>query len=214
MTDDSMKMPKMDMKDMNIGNAFQQFIGIVKLDKKVIEGVAKNEKGGAAAALFLLVGVAATPLLQAVIGIRVFNTVIRPDLTATLMGIVTALIAAALGFVVTTLVATKLFKGKGTLAEYFRVAGLAYGLNILSAIVVLVPGLVALVPLIVGIWGLVVGFVVLKTVFHLDNTNAVLTIVVTVVALMVVAAALGALGLTAAINQAPSMDLSNISVSY
>lgn len=214
MTDDSMKMPKMDMKDMNVGNAFQQFIGIIKLDKKVIESVAKSDKGGPAAALFLLVGVAATPLVQMLVGIRVFNTTIRPDLSSTLMGILGALIAAGLGFVVTTMVATKLFKGKGTLAQYFNVVGLAYGLNVLGAIGVLIPGLIALVPLVVGIWGLVVGYVVLKTVFHLDNTNAVLTIIVTVVAMFVIMAVLGALGLTAAINQAPNIDLSNINISY
>lgn len=214
MTDDSMKMPKMDMKDMNVGNAFQQFLGIIRLDKKVIEQVAVNEKGGPAAALFLFVGVALTPLLQAIMGIRVFNTVIRPDMTSTLMTIVGALVAAALGFAVTTLVATKLFKGKGTFPGYFRVVGLAYGLNVLSAVGVLVPGLIALVPLIVGIWGLVVGYTVLKSVFHLDNTNAVLTIIVTVVAMFVIMAVLGALGLTAAINQAPNIDFSDISISY
>lgn len=214
MNDDSMKMPKMDMKDMNVGNAFQQFLGIVKLDKKVIAEVAANEKGGPAAALFLVIGVAATPLLQAIMGIRVFNTVIRPDITSTLMGIVGGLIAAALGFVVTTMIATKLFKGKGTLAGYFRVVGLAYGLNVLSALGVLIPGLIALVPLIVGIWGLVVGYTVLKSVFHLDDKNAVLTIIVTVVAMFVVMAVLAALGLTAAVSQAPNLDFSNISISY
>lgn len=213
MNDDSMKMPKMDMKDMNIGNAFQQFLGIMKLDKKVIAEVAANEKGGVAAALFLVVGVAVTPLLQAIMGIRVFNTVVRPDMTSTLMGIVGGLVAAVLGFVVTTLVATKLFKGKGTLASYFRVVGLAYGLNVLSAIGVLIPGLIALVPLLVGVWGLVVGYTVLKSVFHLDDANAVLTIIVTIVAIVVIMAILGALGLTAAVSQAPSFDFNSISIS-
>ncbi len=212
MTDDSLKMPKMDMKDMNVGNAFQQFLGILKLDKKVIEAVAKNQGGGPAAALFLLVGVALGPISQAIFGIRVFNAVIRPDISSVLVSIVGGLVAALLGFLVTTLVANRLFKGKGSFAEYFRVAGLAYGLSVLTVLSTFLPGLAALVGIVVALWGLVVGYVVIKNVFHLDDTNTVLTIIVTVVAIILIGAIVGSLGLAggygAGMSEMGSFDFS------
>lgn len=214
MSDESLKMPKMDMKDIDVGNAFQQFLGVIKLDKTVIGKVAQNEKGGTVAALFLLIGVIAGPLAQLAFGIRVFNVVVRPDITATITGSLVALVSALLTILVTTLVATKLFKGAGSFAAYFRVIGLAYGLNVLNIVVSLVPGFGVFIALIVGIWMLAIAFTTIKSVFHLDDTNAVLTIVVTIVAFFLLGAAVASLGLGVATTQMNTLDLSDLSISY
>lgn len=211
--DDSLKMPEIDMKDVDFGNAFQQLLAILKLDKTMIKKVADNKKGGGTAALFLLIGTAVTPLAQMIFGVRLLNVTVRPDLVATLLSILSALIGIVLGYFVMTIVANKLFKGKGTFAQFFRVMGLVAGINVVMLLAVFVPGLGALLGVVVGIWGLVVGYTVLKTIFHLDNTNAILTIIVTVVAFFVINAILAAIGLTGAASQA-GFDVSQISISY
>lgn len=210
MQDDSMKMPEMDMKDVDFGNAFQQLLAILKLDKAMIKKVADNKKGGATAAIFLLIGTATLPVLQMIFGIQILNQTFRPDIVATLAGILSALISALLGYVIITLVATKLFKGKGSFAQYFRVGGLVAGIGVVSGLMVFVPALGAIISLVVGLWSLVVGYVVLKEVFHLDDKNAILTIIVAAIAIVVINGVLANLGLGGAASQA-TFDLSSVS---
>lgn len=216
-TDPAMEMPKIDLKDVNIGNALQQFISILKLDKKVMEAVAKNEKGGAAAVLFLVVGAVAGPLSGFIFGTRLGPIVVRTELGATLVSAVFGVAVAALTIFITSLVATRLFKGKGTFAEFFRVLGLVYGAYVLNIIGGLLPTLAPIVTLVVAIWVLVVSFVAIKEIFKLDDTNAVLTIIVTVVAYMILIALAGSIMLSIGLSTGSSMgvlDYSNISLSY
>ena len=205
-----MKMPEMDMKDVNFGNAFQQLLAILKLDKAMIKKVADNKSGGATAAIFLLIGTATLPVLQMIFGMRILNQTFRPDITATLLGIVGALVSTLLSYVVVTLVATKLFKGKGSFAQYFRVGGLVAGIGVVSGLIVFVPALGAIISLVVALWGLVVGYVVLKEVFHLDDKNAILTIIVAVIAIVIIQTIFNSLGLSGAASQA-GFDLSSVS---
>jgi len=206
MTDESLKVPKMDMKDVNIGNAFQQFVGIMKLDKKVIQSVSASPKGFTVAALFLLVGVSAGPIMQAIFGYNFLGIVVHPSISATIVSIVIALAMAVVGIFVTTLVATKMFNGKGTFAQYFNVVGLAYGLQVVTVVSTILPGFTMLVAFALAIWGLVVGYVVVKEVFKLDNANTVLTLIVTFISILVVSAVLAsvflAMGLSSAMNAA------------
>jgi len=213
-TDPAMEMPKIDMKDVNVGNAFQQFVSIMKLDKKAIEAVAKNEKGGAVAGLFLLVGAIAGPLAGWLFGTRLGPIVVRSQLSEMLVGAVFAVVIAALTIFITTLVATRLFKGKGSFAEFFRVMGLVYGAYVLNILGGLVPALSPIIALVVAIWVLVVSYVAIKTVFKLDDTNAVLTIIVTVVAYLILGALVGSIMVSVGLSSMAGMDYSNISVRY
>lgn len=209
--DETMEMPKIDMKDVDLGGAFKQFVEILKLNKKVIEGVAGNAKAGASAAIFLLVGAAAAPLAQFIFGVRFLNVVYRPDIVHVLVQWLLAVVMAVGVIFVTTVVANKLFKGKGSFAGYFKVMGLMYGVNVLTAVGFLVPALAPLLGLVVGIWMLVVSFYAIQAVFKLDNTNTVLTMIVAVVAMVAIMAVIGSLGYGAAYS---TIDLSNISVRY
>ncbi|HLG25460.1 MAG TPA: Yip1 family protein [Candidatus Gracilibacteria bacterium] len=209
-----MKMPKMDMKDLNVGGAFQKFLGLLKLDKKVIEEVANDEKGGVSAALFLLVGVVAGPLVGWLVGVRVLGVTVRVDLGVMLGQVVFALVISVLTIFITTLVANKLFKGHGTFAQYFRVMGLANGLGVVNVVGSLMFSLAMIAGLVAGLWMLAIGFTAIKAVFKLDDTNAVLTIIVTVVAYVVLGAVVSALGFAGATAGLSSSSLSGVSLTY
>lgn len=207
--DPSMEIPKIDMKDVDFGGAFKQLVEILKLNKKAIESVASNVKGGAAAAVFLVAGAVAAPLGSLIFGYKFMNVVYRPEIGHVLVQLVFAVVMAVAVIFVTTLVANKLFKGKGAFADYFRVMGLAYGLNVVVLLGYAVPSLAPLLGLVVGIWGLVIMFFALQIVFKLDNTNTILTIIVTIVAMMILATLVASLGYGAAYS---SIDLSSFSV--
>lgn len=209
--DESMELPKIDMKDMDFGNAFQKFIKIVKLDKKAIESVSKDNKGGTAAAVFLAVGAIAAPLGSLVFGYRFFNTIVRPDIGSSLIGALLAIVMAALTLFVTSVVAVKLFKGHGSFAEFFRVAGLAYGLNVLNFVGFLVPALGMILGLVVSIWLLVISYVTIKMIYKLDDANTVLTMIVTVIVFLLLGGIIASLGVGGVMSGmgggVPSMSL-------
>ncbi len=210
--DPSMEIPKIDMKDVDFGGAFKQLVEVLKLNKKAIESVASNVKGGAAAAIFLVAGAIAAPLGSLLFGYKFMNVVYRPDIVTVLIQAALAVVMTVAVLFITTMVANKLFKGKGSFADYFRVMGLVYGLNVVAFLGVAVPSLTSLVSLIIGIWILVVTFYAIQTIFKLDNTNAILTIIVTVVATIVLGAVIASLGYGVA--GPSSVDLSNISIRY
>ncbi len=209
--DPSMEIPKIDMKDVDFGGAFKQFVEILKLNKKAIESVAGNAKGGAAAVVFLVAGAIAAPLGSLIFGYKFMNVVYRPEIVHVLIQAVLAAAMAVAVIFVTTIVANKLFKGKGSFADYFRVMGLAYGLNVLVLAGYAVPSLAPLIGLVVGVWGLVITFYALQLIFKLDNTNVILTIIVTIVAMVVLSGIVASLGYGAAYS---SVDLSGLSMRY
>jgi len=203
--DPSMEIPKIDMKDVDFGGAFKQFVEILKLNKKAIESVAVNAKGGAAAAIFLVAGAIAGPLGSLIFGFKFANIVII------LVQAVFAVAMAVAVIFVTTIVANKLFKGKGSFADYFRVMGLAYGLNVVMLIGYAAPALIPLIGLVAMVWGLVITFYAIQIIFKLDNTNAILTIIVTIVAMVVLSGLVASLGYGAAYS---SFDFSSFSARY
>lgn len=209
--DPSMEIPQIDMKDLDFGGAFKQFLEILKLNKKAIESVAGNAKGGAAALIFLVAGAIAAPLGSLIFGYKILNVVYWPDIVAVLIQAVFAAVMAVAVIFVTTVVANKLFKGKGSFADYFRVMGLAYGLNVVILLGYAVPSLAPLLGLVASIWGLVIMFYALQIIFKLDNTNVILTIIVTIVAMVVLSAVVASLGYGAAYS---TIDLSSLSGRY
>ena len=180
-----MNIPKFDTKNLDFQGAFKSVLEILKLNQSAIEQVAKNEKLNFVALIFLIIGSIIGPLATKIFGIRIFNIAVYPSLQDTLVGMVVNFVIAALVIFITTLVATKVFNGKGTLAEYFRIMGLAYILNVLTILGSLLPSLAMVVGLVVGVWMLGIEFVSLKAVFKMDATNSALTMIVSLVVFLV-----------------------------
>jgi len=108
------------------------------------------------------------------------------------IGAVVGSVIAAVVLYVTNMIAIQVFKGKGKFPSYFRVMGYASLINVIG-FVTMVPFLSA----IAGIWLLVINYKTLMSVHKLDSTNAILTIVLTVVAFFVLTYLVGMLGLNA-----------------
>ncbi|MBU0667688.1 YIP1 family protein [Patescibacteria group bacterium] len=212
MKESSLKIPRIVLKDLDIESAFKSFLGIIKIDKKIIEKVAKDEKSGAAAALFLFIGVAVPWLFKAFFGIRVFNVVVRPDFSTVLISIIVGLVSVLIAMFFTTIFANRLFKGKGSFDEFFRVSGLASGLWVLAIVGSTMPMISTFVSLLLLVWGFVIFFVAIKTVFGIDDANTVLTILLTGVAVFVLGAIFSTMGLTA--GQIGSVDFSSLSITF
>jgi hypothetical protein len=208
--DESIEMPKIDIKDVNLGNSFQKFLQIVKLDKKAIEDVSKDKKGATGALIFLVVGALASPLAMAIFGVTLFGITVRPAIGDVFIQAILAVIMAGLVIFITSLVAIKLFKGHGTFSEYFRIAGLTYGLNVIGIISFIIPSFGMLIGLLVGIWMLVINYIAIKIVFKLDDTNTVLTMIVTVVVFMLLSAIVAStgFGVMSSSSMMPSFSIS------
>jgi hypothetical protein len=172
-------LPKVDMKKVNkdsLKGGFSDFIEIMKLNKGRINAVAGRESEGIGVALvYLIVGAIGAPLGGAILGYSYFGIAVRVSLLNALVGAVLAAVVAAVVLYVTNLLAIRVFKGKGTFPQYFRVMGYAYLLSFVGFLT-LVPVLGSLA----SIYILVVNFIALQEIHKLDATNSVLTILLTV----------------------------------
>lgn len=193
------EIPKVDMKNVNadaLKGGFGDVLEILKLNKAAIEKVAHRDGEGINIALvYLVVASLVSSLGGPIIGYAGFRVSI---LNALLSGVIAAVVSAVIIYV-TNLAAEKLFQGKGTFPQYFRVMGYASLVNLLGFIMPLLPfGLISLFALLLLGWGVAVNYVTLTTVHKLNSTNAILTIIVQVVAYFVLGAVVASLGLTAA----------------
>lgn len=193
---DMPEIPKVDFKNVNanaLKGGFADVLAILKLDKAAMERVAGRESEGISMALvYLAIGSIASAIGGIVLGYTFLGSTIRTPLVSGLIGAVISIVMAAVVIYVTNLVAEKLFKGKGKFPAFFRVLGYAS--------LIKVVGILTIVPLlstIAGIWLLVVNYMALTVVHKLDTTNAVLTIIVTVVAMVVLGYLIAAVGLSA-----------------
>lgn len=209
-----MNIPKFDTKNLDFQGAFNSVLDILKLNQTAIEQVAKNEKLNFVALIFLVIGSVIGPLATKIFGFRIFNVAVYPSLQDTLIGMIVNFVIAALVIFITTLVATRVFNGKGTLSEYFRIMGLAYILNVLTILSSLVPSLAMVISLVVGVWMLVIEFVSLKAVFKMDATNSALTMIVSLIAFVVLGALLASVGLGAAVNSAQLNSFADYKIGY
>lgn len=208
----NLKIPKMDLKKADFGNSFTKLVELIKFNHKVMDEVAGDSKYYFPALIFLLAGSIAAPLGGLLFGVRALNVVVRTNfsyfLTTALISIITSLLAVY----VTSFVAVKFFRGQGKLSEFFAVIGLCMGVRVLDLAGYIFHGLGGLLSVIVGIWLLVILFVSIKRVFKLDDANTVLTIVVSLIAMVIVGALLNSvMGAPFSIG---SLDLSTISLTY
>lgn len=193
------EIPKVDMKNVNadsLKGGFGDIIKILKLDKAAMEKVAHRDAEGISLALvYLAVGAIAAPLGGALLGYTYFGVTVRTPIVSALIGAVLAVVMGAVVYYVTSLVAEKMFHGTGKFPQYFRVMGYASLLQVV--------GLLTVVPIlstVAAIWLLVINYMALTVVHKLNSTNAVLTIIVTVVVFIALTAVIAGLGLTAAVG--------------
>jgi hypothetical protein len=190
--------PNVDFKKVSgaaLKGGFSDVIEILKLNRSRINAVAGRESEGfGIAMIYLFIGSLGAPLGTAIIGYSILGTRITMPFFDAVFGAVVTAFAVMLTLYVTNLVAQRLFKGKGAFPQFFRVMGYAYLLNIV-AFLTFVPFLGVLVSL----YLLVVTFITLKEIHKMDDTNAVLTILVTFGAALVISYLLGAFGLSTGI---------------
>ena len=193
---DALAIPKFDFTKLDFAGAFGKLVEICKLNKKVIDEVANDEKYNSISLVFLAIGAAAGPLFFLIFGISLpGGYVLRPDTLRGILNVVLSPAISVVGLYALAYVAINLFKGQGTFAKALRVLGLTSGVSAILALGYIVPSLMSILGLVVGIWMLVVGYVSLKEVFKMDDTNTVLSLIVTVVVLGVLMAILGSLGI-------------------
>ncbi len=191
------EIPKVDFKNVSpdsLKGGFGDIIEILKMNKAAMEKVAHRDAEGISLALvYLAVGALGAPLGGAILGYTFFGVTVRTPIVNALIGAVLAVVMGALVFYITNMVAEKMFHGQGKFPQYFRVMGYASLINIVGFLTVL-----PILSTIASIWVLVVNYQALTNVHKLNSTNAVLTIIVTIVAFIALTAVIAGLGLTGA----------------
>jgi len=89
-----------------------------------------------------------------------------------------------------TYIGTRMFKGTGDAGEVQRTLGFAYSPQVLG-ILGIIPCLGWIAALAGWIWSLVAGYIAIKEALDQDDTNAILTIVVSGIIVMVAGAIIG-----------------------
>jgi hypothetical protein len=87
-------------------------------------------------------------------------------------------------------VGTNLFKGKAEYPELIRTLGYAYAPNVLG-ILSFIPCIGALVGLVGALWMAVAGFFAVRQALNVDDTNAILTMVISFVVYFIILTILG-----------------------
>lgn len=200
--------PKVDLKGVNasaLKGGFADVLEILKLNKSRIDAVAARDGEGITMALvYLVIGAIAAPLGGALLGYSVLGATFRLPIVDALIRAVVAAVIACVVLYITSLVAERLFHGKGKFPAYFRVLGYASLINVV-AFLTMVPFLAT----VAGLWLLAVNYVTLQQVHKLDSTNAVLTIIVTVVAFLLLGYLVASVGLSGAMMGGGSVSYSS-----
>jgi hypothetical protein len=199
--------PKVDLKGVNVNalkGGLTDVVEILKFNKSRIDAVAGREGEGITMALvYLVIGAIAGPLGAVLLGETAFGVTIRLPIVNGLLRAVVGVAISCIVLYITNLVAERLFQGKGKFPAYFRVMGYASLIGVVSFLT-----LVPLLSAVAGFWLLGINYVALQQVHKLDSTNAVLTIIVTVVAFFLLCYLALSLGLGGAMMGGGSFAMS------
>jgi len=191
------EIPKVDFKGVTpdkVKGGFMDVLEILKLNKPKIDAVgAKESEGITMALIYLAIGAIGAPLGGAIIGYTFMRVTVRTPIFSALIGWVIATVLAFAGFYITNIVAERLFKGKGTFPQYFRVMGYASLASLLGFITI-----IPIVGSLAGLWvSLVINYFALKQIHKLDNTNAILAMIVSFVITILLGFIVASVGLSA-----------------
>ena len=157
---------------MDLIKSIKQSIEIIRLHNSVIENVAKHKSATNAGILILILG----GIIAGLMG----------NESVLLMIFLTPIITLIFSFIGVGVLhgLAKLFKGKATFMELYRVLTHA---SIINWLVVFsnIPILNMIIPIATGVWGLVVNFTAIKKLYKLSTGKAVLVMVIPMVAAMI-----------------------------
>lgn len=148
---------------MGFTKSIKQAIEILKLNKTIIEKVAKEKQATTAGILILIIG----GFIAGIASKKWLLLGITP---------IIVLIFSFIGIGILHLIA-KLFKGKAEFIEIYRALTHASILNWLS-IFDLIPLLKTIIAVITLIWGIVINFVVIKNLYKLSTLKTVLVMII------------------------------------
>jgi len=205
------KIPPVNFKDVTpdkVRNGFMDVLEILKLNKKKIDEVgARDSEGITLALIYMALGAIATSLGGAIFGYTFMGITVRTPILNALLGGLVAILVAFVGFYITNIVAQKLFKGQGTFPQYFRVMGYASLVNVLGVLTIL-----SILGSLAGLWvGLVINYFALKQIHKLDNTNAILAMIVSFVITLILAFIVASIGISAVMGGGMMGGFSSIS---
>ncbi len=176
---------------MDFNRVINGMLRAIRLDKTFFEEVehdtSYNQDALAVVILVSLVGA---------IGNFLGSLITGRGFLAAVGGLIVGLLLAVLGYFLWVFVAhwvgTTLFKGSGDRGEVQRAFGFAYSPQILN-ILSFIPCVGWLISLVAWIWSVAAGFIAIRQSLDQDDTNALLTVIVSAIVVFVVLAVLGAI---------------------
>lgn len=166
-----------------------RIIGIFRLDVNTFEEVEHDQSATGQAALVVII-VAIIAGIGSGFGASIQN---RPFFSGFIVTLLSALVGWVVWSVVSWFVGTSFFGGQADVGEMLRVIGFAQAPQVL--------GIIPCIGVLVGwIWSLIAGFIAIRQGLDLDNTKALLTIIIGFIFLIVVYVIFGIIfGVTGAI---------------
>lgn len=160
-------------------------IEILKLNKTKMHEVAKNEKANTVGLVFII--------LPSLLSLIIVVAAARGFIGWAHGSYIMQMISPFLFFYAVHFCATQFFQGKGNVVEFFRVVSYTYVIYLLIPVLVLLSfvsltlaGLVGLVTIAAGIWALIVSYHILMETYHVTSANAILTLVIAIVAVGII----------------------------
>jgi hypothetical protein len=166
-----------------------RIIGIFRLDVNTFEEIEHDQSATGQAALVVII-VAIVAGIGSGFGASIQG---NPFFSGFIGTLISALVGWVVWSVVSWFIGTSFFGGQADVGEMLRVIGFAQAPQIL--------GIIPCIGVLVGwIWSLIAGFIAIRQGLDLDNTKALLTIIIGFIFLIVVYAIFGIIfGVTGAI---------------
>jgi len=160
----------------DIAKEFKNAIEVIKLSSSKIHAVSESKKASLGAALFILITIVIANLGNYLVYFRFgFHGMAFQNLIITA---VVSLISLVFSIFVYDFIGSYFFQGKKSFRQLFRVLGYGYLIMVIS--------LISFLTVIGSIWYLIITYKALVNVKKLNSTNAVLTILLSIVAVALV----------------------------
>lgn len=185
---------------MDFSAMIQRAIRAARLDKSLYEEVEGNAALTQEAIIFVAI-VAAISAFGGFLSTLITGGGIGAAIVGFIVGTIISVILYFVWAFLNYIIGTNLFKGKAEYGELLRTLGYAYGPNVLG-VLAFIPCVGALAGLAGAIWMAVAGFFAVRQALNVDDTNAILTIVVSFVVYIIILAILGAVGIAGGIGLA------------
>jgi hypothetical protein len=174
---------------MQTGRIIDGVIRAARLDKSFYAEVEKDTSYSTDA-LIIVIAVSVLGAVGAFLGTLIGGGGFLRAIGTFIWGVVWGVAAYYLLSFIISWVGTSFFKGQGDMGEVQRCLGFAYAPRLLSILAV-IPCIGWIAALAGWIWSAVMGFVAIREALDQDTTNAVLTVVVSFVAVIVIGLVIG-----------------------